>query len=241
LLSRKAIAVLSRILHCGVRHFDIDQITDILELPNVYEILELMGIRASHSTEAKVKALLAYVNNEPEKLVELLNLLLEYSHLSPEEIDQMRNILEPCGLTTDGSEVKLFLPSTTTKISLRKRAELEQILETSFPDVIARLREAEEALCSGDFEKCTDKCRKALEGLSIAYEYGTGFKKFLRALCKRGLLMEREVDIAIKIYDYVSIFRHEGPKPTKDQAHYIYSLIWQTIGFLALKLRKREK
>lgn len=133
-----------------------------------WRILDVYKDISSSSKEAKLEAVLTYLNKiEEDKLLGFVNLLLE-GLLSYEDSSYLNNYLQRDGLLYDMSE-KFLKPSLghfeeEGQIS----SELEEMLEEINPDFLAMYRGAWEALSSGtvdSFRHCISSTRELLSQL----------------------------------------------------------------------------
>jgi len=240
MLSRKAVAYLTDLIVATLPisiHVNFDHLLEKIDLnPSIAP-----GLSSSSGIKARVKSLFYNIGNDLRKVVEFLNVFFEeYGHrISGDDLRKIKPILESCGITVvseEGYRAKLIAPANLMEESS------ESLLSDLLPDtVFQRIEEAREEYGNGKFDFVMSKCRTSLEALAKKHEYGTDFKRMIRALRNEGKIRGSEEDLMKKLYDFLSSFEatHAAPKPNKHQAFYALNLTTQTLLFLATILTRR--
>jgi len=240
MLSKKAVAYLTDLIVNALPtsvHANFDHLLEKTDLdPSIAP-----GLGSSFGIKARVKSLFYNIGNDLSKVVEFLNVFFEeYGYkIDENDIRKINPMLELCGITIisdiseEGYRAKLIAPADLMEESG------ESLVSDLLPDsVFQRIEEAREEYGNGKFDFVMSKCRTSLEALADEHEYGTDFKRMIRALRREGKIRGSEEDLMKKLYDFLSSFEatHAAPKPNKHQAFYALNLTIHTLLFLAAVL-----
>lgn len=241
ILTKPAIAYLTEILEKELTHRDIETIILFkLELPQEYV--------EGRNKKSKLMNLLIKISNEPQNLIRFLQIILneyikeDFGKSKEKKIEKIKKLLDSCGIRiTYDDNNKSWIAKIATpikEIKIRQKSWLEDVLPG---EVQNRLEEAKSEFSNGKFDVVTGKCRTALEAFAKKQGFGK-YKDFIRDMYNRGILREKERDIMIKLYDYLSSFElpHASPKPSKEQALYALYLTDDTLEFIVKLLEKRK-
>lgn len=204
---------------------DMVDIADLLEVPRNW----VLGNNEDSSPYARLKTLLENLNDNPETLLELINMLIRRDdfYMSKNFVSLVRS----AGLDVIGDQKSHQVVFATPGMPQKKEAIVQA--QTAAPKAAAGyLDQAREALARADPKASLGRCRDALES------FGRPFApQYLKSLEDKGTLSSRDKAIFENLWGYLSEFGAHANSPTPEQGELGLNMTESCIIFLTRKLK----